>query len=66
MINQISVFTENRKGAMKDITETVSSEGIDIYNVVTNDSAEYGIARMLLTDPRKDLSFFRRKDICAR
>lgn len=61
MIKQISVFTENRKGAMKDITETVSSEGIDIYNVVTNDSAEYGIARMLLTDPDKGLELLSKK-----
>ncbi len=61
MIKQISVFTENRKGAMKDITETVSSEGIDIYNVVTNDSAEYGIARMLLTDPDKGLDLLSKK-----
>ena len=61
MIKQISVFTENRKGAMKDITETVSSAGIDIYNVVTNDSAEYGIARMLLTDPEKGLELLQAK-----
>ncbi len=61
MINQISVFTENRKGAMKDITEIISANGIDIYNVVTNDSAEYGIARMLLTDPDKGLELLQQK-----
>ena len=61
MIKQISIFTENRKGAMRDITETVSNAGIDIYNVVTNDSAEYGIARMLLTDPDKGLELLRSK-----
>ena len=49
MIKQISIFAANCKGSMKKITETVSDAGIDIYNVVTNDSAEFGIVRMLVT-----------------
>ena len=41
MINQLSVFTENTKGAMLNVSKLVSDAGIDIYNVVTNDSAEF-------------------------
>lgn len=53
MINQLSVFTENTKGAMLNVSKLVSDAGIDIYNVVTNDSAEFGIVRMLVTEPEK-------------
>ena len=53
MINQLSIFTENQKGAMLKVSKTISDAGIDIYNVVTNDSAEFGIVRMLVTEPEK-------------
>ena len=55
MINQLSIFTENEKGAMLRVSKTVSDAGIDIYNVVTNDSAEFGIVRMLVTEPERAL-----------
>ena len=53
MISQLSVFAENSKGAMMKVSKVVSDAGIDIYNVVTNDSAEFGIVRMLVTEPEK-------------
>ena len=53
MINQISIFTENIKGSMFKVSKVISDAGIDIYNVVTNDSAEYGIVRMLVTEPER-------------
>ncbi len=53
MIKQLSIFAENAKGAMMRISKTVSDAGVDIYNVVTNDSAEFGIVRMLVTDPER-------------
>ena len=53
MIKQLSIFAENSKGAMMRISKTVSDAGVDIYNVVTNDSAEFGIVRMLVTEPER-------------
>ncbi len=53
MIDQLSVFAENSKGAMYRVSKIVSDAGIDIVNVVTNDSAEYGIIRMLTVDPER-------------
>ncbi|MCR5104274.1 MAG: amino acid-binding protein, partial [Eubacterium sp.] len=48
MVNQLSVFTENTKGAMLKVSKLISDAGIDIYNVVSNDSAEFGIVRLLV------------------
>ena len=53
MLKQISIFTENRKGAMRSITRLLAEGGIDIDAFVTNDSAEFGIVRMLVSDPDK-------------
>ena len=53
MISQLSIFAENSKGAMLKVSKVISDAGIDIYNVVTNDSAEFGIVRMLVTEPEK-------------
>ena len=53
MLKQISIFTENRKGAMRSITHLLATGGIDIDAFVTNDSAEFGIVRMLVSDPDK-------------
>ena len=38
---------------MEDITGITSKKGVDFYNIVTNDSAEFGIVRMLCSDPEK-------------
>ena len=38
---------------MLRVSKIISDAGIDIYNVVTNDSAEFGIVRMLVTDPER-------------
>ena len=53
MIQQLSIFAPNVKGSMVQITKLVSDAGIDIFNVVTNDSAEFGIVRMLVTEPQR-------------
>ncbi|MCQ2538068.1 MAG: amino acid-binding protein [Lachnospiraceae bacterium] len=53
MVNQISIFTENKKGAMLRMTEIISDAGINLLSAVTNDSAEYGIVRLIVSDPDK-------------
>jgi len=51
MINQVSIFAANTKGAMHKITSTLAGSDINISALVTNDSAEYGIIRMITSDP---------------
>lgn len=59
MLDQITIFAENQKGAMHRITGLLAENGINILGSVTNDSAEYGIIRMLVSDPQKTLQVFR-------
>lgn len=52
-MKQLSIFAENQKGTMQHITEVLENEQINILGSVTNDSAEYGIIRMVVSDPIK-------------
>lgn len=51
MLKQISIFAENKKGAMQNITKILLDNKINILGSVTNDSAEYGIVRMVVSEP---------------
>lgn len=55
MMKQLSVYAENKKGAMQDITGILLKENINILGSVTNDGAEYGIVRMVVSDTEKAL-----------
>ena len=50
MIRQLSIFAENRKGAMNRITKILFDARINMNTLKTNDSAEFGIIRMLVSD----------------
>lgn len=50
MLKQLSIFAENKKGTMENITGILKEKEINIWGSVTNDSAEYGIVRMVVSD----------------
>ena len=56
MIRQLSIFAENKKGAMSRITQILYDAGINMNTLITNDSAEFGIIRMLVSDTDKAFS----------
>ena len=53
MIRQLSIFAENKKGTMCQITQVLADTGLNMNTLVTNDSAEFGIIRMLVSDPER-------------
>ena len=55
MLKQVSIYAENKKGCLQDITGLLRENEINILGSVTNDSAEYGIIRMVVSDPAKCL-----------
>ena len=50
MKRQLSIFAENKKGAMHQVTQVLADANINMNTLVTNDSAEFGIIRMLVSD----------------
>jgi hypothetical protein len=51
MLNQISIFTANTKGALCKITSVLAKANINIYTMLTNDSGEFGTVRLIVADP---------------
>ena len=55
MLKQISIYAENKKGCLQNVTGILCRNGINILGSVTNDSAEYGIIRVVVSDPEKSI-----------
>ena len=56
MLNQVSVFAENTKGALRKMTSVLADANINIYTMLANDSAEFGIIRLIVTNPELAVS----------
>lgn len=52
-IHQISVFLENRTGQLAEITGLLAKEGIDIRAISIAETADYGLARLIVDDSNK-------------
>lgn len=65
MLKQISIFAENSRGTMQKITGILVQEEINIWGSVTNDSAEYGIIRMVVSEPERALEALKKAGYLA-
>ena len=54
MLQQLSIYAENKKGTIQNITGLLAEKNINILGSVINDGAEYGIIRMIVSDPESD------------
>ena len=52
-IHQISVFLENRTGQLAEITSLLAKEHVDIRAISIAETADYGLARMIVDDSYK-------------
>ena len=52
-IHQISVFLENRTGQLAEITGLLAKENIDIRAISIAETADYGLARLIVDDSHK-------------
>ena len=52
-IQQISVFIENKSGSMLQILDMLKAQGIQLLAVNIADTVEYGIFRIICSNPNK-------------
>jgi len=52
-IRQISVFIENKYGKLSEILALLGNENIRIFAATVADTSEYGILRLIVTEPEK-------------
>lgn len=53
VIKQLSVFIENTKGRLERVTEALKERGINIASFSLADTSEYGLLRMIVSDPEE-------------
>lgn len=53
IIHQLSVFLENKSGRLTEVLDTLGSENIRITALSVADTSEFGILRMIVSDPEK-------------
>lgn len=52
-IQQITVFLENRTGQLSQITQFLAKQNVDIRAISIAETADYGLARMIVDDSHK-------------
>lgn len=53
VIKQLSVFLENAQGRLERVTETLSEHNINIASFSLADTSEYGLLRMIVSNPEE-------------
>ncbi len=53
IVEQISVFIENKEGRLLEVAEVLAKNNIDISALSLADTEEYGVLRMIVSDPYK-------------
>ncbi|MBP3462218.1 MAG: amino acid-binding protein [Tyzzerella sp.] len=52
-IKQLSVFLENREGRLDEVLKTLGANDVNIVALSLADTTEYGMLRMIVSDPEK-------------
>jgi hypothetical protein len=65
-IRQISVFLENKTGHLNKILAILADNGININALMVADSSDYGLLRMLVSDPEKAAALLRAENVTVR
>ena len=65
MIEQVSVFLENREGRLAELCRTLGDAGIDMRTLMIADTEEFGVVRIICDTPRKAAALLDEKGFSA-
>ena len=65
-IKQLSVFVENRRGKLAEITELLASKGIDLRALTLADTNEFGLLRLIVSKPDEAYRLLQENGIMVR
>ena len=52
-VQQLSVFLENREGRLEEVLYVLSNSNVNIVALSLADTSDYGMLRMIVSDPHK-------------
>lgn len=64
-VHQISIFVENKCGKLTEILTLLAKEQIRIIAATVADTSEYGILRMIVSDPLKAFQILKENNVSA-
>lgn len=64
-IQQLSVFLENREGRLDEVLAVLGSGSVNIVALSLADTSDYGMLRMIVSDPHKGRSVLKAAGITA-
>lgn len=64
-IQQLSVFLENREGRLDEVLEVLAGKEVNIVALSLADTSDYGMLRMIVSDPQKGRAALKEAGITA-
>lgn len=64
-IQQLSVFLENREGRLDDVLKVLAEKDVNIVALSLADTSDYGMLRMIVSDPAKGRQALKEAGITA-
>lgn len=64
-IQQLSVFLENREGRLDEVLSVLGNNGVNIVALSLADTSDYGMLRMVVSDPHKGRAVLKEAGITA-
>ena len=64
-VQQLSVFLENREGRLDEVLAALAKGGVNIVALSLADTSEYGMLRMIVSDPHKGRVVLKEEGITA-
>jgi len=62
IIKQVSVFLENKSGRLNEVTQSLGDAGVNISAFTIADTSDFGILRMIVSDPEKACETLKQND----
>jgi len=66
MLEQITVFLENKPGRLEEVTGCLADENINIHALSIADTTDFGILRMIVSDPCKAARVLKANDFMVK
>jgi hypothetical protein len=64
-VTPLTVFLEHRRGRLAEVADLHRNAGINIRGFSTTEAAEYGIVRLIVTDPEEARRLLRDEEVRA-
>jgi len=66
IIKQLTVFLENKTGRLNEVTQLLGNAGINMSAMSLADTSEFGILRMMVSEPERAILILKDAEFSAR